>query len=141
IFWAVGSSLHAPSPFDILFGTTRGFRGLTPSTALYAYVTSVNLLLGAFNLLPAFPLDGGRVFRSIVWGITHQYAPATLIASYVGQLFGLAMIGLGVVRVVYGDLLGGVWTVFIGWFLLQSAGAARRPRYEPLARQPELGSV
>jgi Zn-dependent protease len=142
IFWAVGSSLHTPSPFEILFGTSaRVLRAMTPTTALLAYVTSVNLLLGAFNLLPAFPLDGGRVLRSIVWGVTHRYWRATLIASLLGQAFGLAMIGLGVVRIVLGDLLGGLWTIFIGWFLLQSATAARRPRYEPFTQQPGLGSA
>lgn len=129
IFWAIGQSLHAPSPVDLLLGSSvRVLRAMTPATALLAYVTSINLLLGIFNLLPAFPLDGGRVFRSILWGITRRYDRATLIASYIGQLFGVLMIGLGLVRIFYGDALGGLWTMFIGGFLLQSAGAARGPR-------------
>jgi Zn-dependent protease len=138
IFWAIGQSLHAPSPTDLLLGTSvRVLRAMTPATALLAYVTSINLLLGVFNLLPAFPLDGGRVFRSILWGISRRYARATRIASYVGQLFGLLMIGLGVVRIFYGDVLGGLWTMFIGGFLLQSAGAARGPRAR-LEREAEM---
>jgi Zn-dependent protease len=138
IFWAVGSHFHAPSPIDLLLGSSlRTLRGMTPTTALLAYITSINLLLGVFNLIPAFPLDGGRVFRSIVWGVTHRYGRATRIASYLGQLFGLAMIGLGVVRIVLGDVLGGVWTIFIGWFLLQSAGAARqRPKSTAVVLAP-----
>jgi Zn-dependent protease len=126
IFWAIGHSLNLPSPIEVLFGTSvRTLRALTPSAALLTYLTAINLILGTFNLLPAFPLDGGRVFRSIVWGITQRYRRATLIASIIGQLFGLAMIGLGIVRIVYSDVFGGLWTILIGWFLIQSAGAAR----------------
>jgi Zn-dependent protease len=128
-FWAIGHSVNAPSPLDLLFGTSlRVLRGMTPSTALLAYAASINLLLGAFNLLPAFPLDGGRVFRSILWGVTRRYARATAIASIVGQAFGVLMIGVGVARIAFGDVLGGLWTMFIGGFLVQSAGAARGPR-------------
>lgn len=126
IFWAISHALHTPSPGDILLSSSlRVLRSMTPSAALLAYVTSINLLLGLFNLLPAFPLDGGRVFRSLVWGITRRYGRATLIASLVGQAFGLALIGLGILRIVFGDIFGGIWTSFIGLFLLQSAAAAR----------------
>jgi predicted transcriptional regulator len=92
------------------------------------YLASINLLLGVFNLLPAFPLDGGRVFRSILWGVTHRFDRATTIAATVGQGFGYLMIGLGVVRMVFGDFGGGVWTIFLGWFLSQAAGASRQDR-------------
>jgi predicted transcriptional regulator len=101
---------------------------MTPLGAVLNYLASINLLLGVFNLVPAFPLDGGRVFRSILWGATHRFDRATNIASLVGQGFGYLMIGLGLVRLVFGDLAGGVWTMFIGWFLSQAAGAARRDR-------------
>jgi Zn-dependent protease len=139
IFWAVGQQIHAPSALDILFGSLRSIRGVTPGTALLAYLTSINLLLGAFNLVPAFPLDGGRVFRSVIWGITRRYYQATLIASIVGQAFGVVMIVLGVARIVFGDVFGGVWTIFLGWFLLQAAAAARGPRQTPLGSQPGMG--
>ena len=104
----------------------------SPLSAL-AYVlsnlVSLNLLLGAFNLIPAFPLDGGRVFRSIVWGVTHRYERATAIASVVGQAFGYVLAVLGLARMfVFGDVVGGMWTIFIGWFLSQSASATRRER-------------
>src|SRR5215471_20158190 len=91
LFWALSVSLHGPSPFDMLFGSARVLRGVTPFTAILAYLTAINVILGAFNLIPAFPLDGGRVFRSIVWGITRRYAQATAIASVVGQVFGFLM--------------------------------------------------
>jgi Zn-dependent protease len=112
----------------VLFGSVRGLRGTTPTLAILNYLMAINVLLGAFNLVPAFPLDGGRVFRSIVWGVTRGYGRATLIATTVGQGFGVLMIGLGVARIALGDVFGGVWTVFIGWFLIQTAGAARQDR-------------
>jgi Zn-dependent protease len=113
---------------DLLFGSPRGLRGMTPLAAILNYLASVNLLLGVFNLVPAFPLDGGRVFRSILWGTTHRFDRATRIAALVGQGFGFLMIGLGLVRMFFGDVAGGVWTIFIGWFLAQAAGAAQRDR-------------
>jgi Zn-dependent protease len=129
IFWLIGQSLGATtSTLDLLTGSTRGLRGMTPVTAILTYLTTINLLLGAFNLVPAFPLDGGRVFRSIVWGLTHRFGRATAIAATVGQGFGFLMIGLGVVRIAFGDLFGGLWTIFIGWFLSQAAGATRQDR-------------
>jgi Zn-dependent protease len=139
IFWGIGQQVHAPAPLEMLFGSVRSLRGVTPVTALLTYLASINLLLGAFNLVPAFPLDGGRVFRSIIWGITRRYYRATLIASIVGQLFGVAMIGLGVLRIVLGDIFGGVWTIFLGLFLLQAAASARGPRQTPVERLPDMG--
>jgi len=93
---------------------------------LWLLTATMNAFLGAFNLLPAFPMDGGRVFRSIVWGITRRYGRATLIAATMGQVFGVLLIALGVVRIVIlGDVAGGVWTLVLGGFLVQSASAAR----------------
>jgi Zn-dependent protease len=128
LFWAIGHALNAPSALDVLFGSARALRAMTPATAILNYLTAINLLLGAFNLLPAFPLDGGRVFRAIVWGITQRFGRATTIAAVVGQAFGFVMIGLGFVRIVFGDLFGGAWTIFLGWFLAQAAAAARQDR-------------
>jgi Zn-dependent protease len=125
IFWSVGHALNAASPLDVLFGSARSLRSVTPAVAILNYLAAINLLLGAFNLLPAFPMDGGRVFRSIVWGITRRYGRATLIAATVGQAFGVLMIVLSVVRIVFGDVAGGVWTLVLGVFLVQSASAAR----------------
>lgn len=128
VFWLSAQSLGGTTVFDLLFGSTRNLRSMTPLAAILNYLASINLLLGVFNLVPAFPLDGGRVFRSILWGVTHRFDRATTIAATVGQGFGYLMIGLGMVRLVLGDLGGGVWTMFIGWFLSQAAGAARRDR-------------
>ena len=128
VFWLVAQSIGGTTVVDLLFGSARGLRGMTPLAAILNYLASVNLLLGVFNLVPAFPLDGGRVFRSILWGTTHRFDRATRIAALVGQGFGFLMIGLGLVRIFVGDVAGGVWTIFIGWFLAQAAGAAQRER-------------
>jgi len=129
VFWLIAQSLGASTGFGLLFGSGRGFGTLSAPGAVVSYLAVINLVLGAFNLIPAFPLDGGRVFRSILWGVTHRYERATAIASGVGQAFGYLLAGLGLVRIVaLGDVVGGVWTIFIGWFLSQSASAARRER-------------
>jgi Zn-dependent protease len=93
------------------------------TTAVLGYLASVNILLLAFNLIPAFPLDGGRIARAIAWKITGDRNRATRFAARLGRLGGYLMIAAGVaVYVVWDDLVGGIWLAFIGWFL---AGAAR----------------
>jgi Zn-dependent protease/CBS domain-containing protein len=98
----------------------------TPVGGLLRYLAFINLLLGAFNLVPGFPLDGGRVLRSIIWGATGNLRRATDIASYAGQAFGLLFIFWGATQLVSGNMLGGLWTGFIGWFLNSAAISGRR---------------
>jgi len=113
--------------YGLLFGPARGLQSVSGLGAVLGYLAIVNLLLGVFNLLPAFPLDGGRVFRSIVWGLTHRFGRATIIATVVGQVFALLLGVLGLVRIVLlGDLIGGVWTMLMAWFLGQAAAATRQ---------------
>ena len=97
-----------------------------PIAALAWYLALINLLLGAFNLLPAFPLDGGRVLRSIVWALTGSLPKATNLASFIGQGFGLLLILAGAIEVFGGSFWEGLWIALIGWFLHGSAGASRR---------------
>lgn len=92
--------------------------------ALAKYLAYINLALGVFNLIPGYPLDGGRVFRAVVWAITHNLQRATLIAATVGRGFGFLLIVLGVWQMLGGNLIGGLWIAFIGWFL-ESAAAAQ----------------
>jgi len=86
---------------------------------------AINAGLATFNLLPGFPLDGGRIFRSIVWGITKNYTRSTRIAARSGQAIAYAMMALGIVTAVgkypWHDPVGGVWLAFIGWYLLTAA--------------------
>ena len=92
--------------------------------ALLAYLTSINLLLLFFNLIPAFPLDGGRVARAIAWKVTGDRTRATNFTAAVGQGFSYILIGLGVamllnvsVPVLGTGFVGGVWAIFLGLFL------------------------
>jgi Zn-dependent protease len=88
------------------------------------YLVVVNALLGAFNLIPGFPLDGGRVLRSIIWKATGNVRRATEIAAAIGQFVGLAFVAWGIFRFFGGDLLGGLWTAAIGLFLQNAAGSS-----------------
>jgi Zn-dependent protease/CBS domain-containing protein len=121
---------------------SQALPSLSPSAALFAYLAFVNLLLGLFNLVPGFPLDGGRVLRSLVWGATGDMQRATVVAAYAGQAFAWLLIVWGFVRLLSGDFLGGLWTAFIGWFL---NGAAESTRQEQIQRQTfrgvQVGSV
>jgi Zn-dependent protease/CBS domain-containing protein len=98
----------------------------TPLPAILNYLAVINLFLGIFNLLPGFPLDGGRVLRSIIWGSTNNLIKATNIAARVGQFFGWALIGFGLYLLLRGNYVNGLWMAFIGWFLNSSADASRK---------------
>jgi Zn-dependent protease len=98
--------------------------GTPPLFALAKYMALLNLVLGAFNLIPGFPLDGGRVFRAIVWGVTRNFRRATSVATLTGRFFGFLLIFIGVWQLLAGALLNGLWTAFIGWFL-ESAAASQ----------------
>ncbi len=100
--------------------------GDSPPSAILDYLALINVMLGVFNLLPGFPLDGGRVLRSIVWAATGSLRRATDIASYVGQGFGFLLIFWGVAQVLGGNFLGGLWIGFIGWFLNSAAESTRQ---------------
>jgi Zn-dependent protease len=88
------------------------------------YLGWVNLALGVFNLVPAFPLDGGRVLRSIAWRVSGDRARATRIASMAGLGFGYLLMGLGLVAIFAGNLVAGLWNAGIGWFLTEAARAS-----------------
>jgi len=95
-----------------------------PLYALAKYLALLNLILGLFNLIPGFPLDGGRVLRAIVWKLTGKYRRATAIAAMTGRFLGFLLIFLGVWQALNGNFIGGLWTAFIGWFL-ESAAASQ----------------
>ncbi|MBN2010905.1 site-2 protease family protein [candidate division KSB1 bacterium] len=97
--------------------------GVEPLLGLFKYLTYINFALVAFNLIPGYPLDGGRVFRAIVWGVTKNMRRATLIAANVGRIFGFLFIMVGVWQMFTGNFGNGLWIVFIGWFLDHAAAA------------------
>jgi CBS domain-containing protein len=89
--------------------------------AMFIWLAAINGMLALFNTLPGFPLDGGRVLRSIAWGRTRSFRKATTIASNVGVAFGYIMIVGGIVLALGGLVLNGIWFAFIGWFLSSAA--------------------
>jgi Zn-dependent protease len=91
-----------------------------PLSASAGYLALINIVLGVFNLLPGFPMDGGRVLRSIIWKLTGNLKRATRIASLTGQGFAFLLIFFGVLRILRGDF-GGLWLLLIGWFLHNAA--------------------
>jgi CBS domain-containing protein len=95
--------------------------GFAPLLALFKYLAYINLILGVFNLIPGYPLDGGGVLMAIVWGATHNRHRAILYASIAGIVFAYLFICFGVFQIFGGDLLNGLWTAFIGWFLLSAS--------------------
>ncbi len=96
---------------------------ITPALAVAKYLALINGMLGLFNLVPGFPLDGGRVFRAIVWGAIKDFRRATMIAANTGRFFGFLFIFAGVWLVLQGNVSNGLWIAFIGWFLESAAGA------------------
>jgi Zn-dependent protease/CBS domain-containing protein len=102
-----------------------------------AWLGYINLVLAAFNLLPASPLDGGRVLHAALWRVKGDYAWATRVASEIGQGFGYLFIALGLAMFVFQGSFSGAWLAFIGWYLLQ--GARAEARY--VATEQALGGL
>lgn len=94
--------------------------GLVPATL--SWLGYINITLGVFNLVPAFPLDGGRLLQSLIWLRTGDRLRATRIAARIGMVFAYLLIAYGLATFVFtGSVVGGVWSVFLGWFLLSAA--------------------
>ncbi|HEX6125764.1 MAG TPA: site-2 protease family protein [Pyrinomonadaceae bacterium] len=95
-----------------------------PLMAMLVWLGYINIALAAFNMIPGFPMDGGRVLRGIIWSITGDGAKATRIASASGQLMAVGFIVFGLFLFFGGAGFGGLWIAFIGWFLLNAAKAS-----------------
>jgi Zn-dependent protease len=113
----------------IFYGVEAGAAALAvpdPLVTVFGFLGLLNLVLAIFNMIPGFPLDGGRIFRSIVWAVTGDMRKATRWATWGGRLFGLALIGLGLFGLSAGLLLPALWAGFIGWFLMHAASTSYR---------------
>lgn len=99
--------------------------GTTSLLAVLGYLVTINLLLATFNLLPAFPLDGGRMLRAAVWGWTGSLRRATQISAMLGRILGGGLMLLGVLGIVSGDFIGGMWISLIGFFIIGAASASQ----------------
>ena len=105
------------------------FGGVNSLFALFEYLAFINFVLALFNLIPGFPLDGGRVLRAIIWGVSHNLHKATYIAVIVGRFFGFMFIFFGVLQMFGGNMSGGLWIAFIGWFLESAAMSQLHQQY------------
>lgn len=119
-------AIAGPAVSAVLGGSFYGLMFLTQDTmegvaALGEWLGRINLILALFNVIPGFPLDGGRILRSVVWRYTGSFEQATTIAAGAGQFFAYAFIFFGIYTALTGNFFGGLWVGFIGWFLLSAA--------------------
>ncbi len=121
IFWLVGNGMEAAG-------------APAPAVGLVDYLALLNVILAVFNLLPAFPLDGGRVLRAGLWQWTGNIRSATRTASWGGRILGYVLIALGFLAIIEGGVISGIWWILIGMFLAASAKAA----YERLVMHEDL---
>jgi Zn-dependent protease len=105
------------------FGPGLGGFGESPVEAVLAWLGYINVTLAAFNMIPGFPLDGGRVLYSLVWWITGNAQRSMRAAAQTGRVVAVLFIGYGLFRFMTAGGLGGLWLAFIGWFLLEAAGS------------------
>jgi Zn-dependent protease len=113
------------SPAEILEGAVYDEAVATQATAVLGYLMSINLIVLFFNLIPGFPLDGGRIARAIAWKITGDRNRATRFAAVLGRGAGWLMVAAGVALFAMGEYLAGVWLGFVGVFLAQAARSAQ----------------
>jgi len=105
------------------FGVVAGLAGeqALHLAALAEWLATINFIIAMFNLVPGFPLDGGRIFRAVLWAVTDSFTKATRIASRSGQFVGYGLIMGGTAIAFTGNWVNGLWIAFIGWFLLDAA--------------------
>jgi Zn-dependent protease len=126
-FWIAIAGPVTSFALALLFSVLRPLVGaIAPLLAIAEYLAYINGALALFNLIPGFPLDGGRVFRAIVWGSTHSLQRATLIAANVGRFIAYMFIAWGVWQIFTGNFGNGLWIAFIGWFLESAASSQIR---------------
>jgi len=124
-FWIAIAGPIVSLALALMFG---GLFLLDRSIALLAapslYLMRINGLLAFFNLIPGFPLDGGRVLRAIAWKLSGNFHQATKVASFSGQAIAFGFIGIGLFTLLSGNFFNGLWLIFIGWFLQNAAASA-----------------
>jgi Zn-dependent protease/CBS domain-containing protein len=123
---AIAGPLVSAAIGGLTLGAAYLLNGPEQVVAVLAYLGVTNLALLAFNLLPGFPLDGGRVLRALLWRITHDVVRATRWAAVTGQVFAWGFIALGAAQLVLRGGLGGIWLILVGWMLIQAARATAR---------------
>ncbi len=137
-------AIAGPIASIILAGLFYGLSGLFPAAspdkplaALFSYLALINTVLAVFNLIPAFPLDGGRVFRAAVWWWTGDVEKATNRAAFMGRLLGSLLVAIGVLSMITGNFISGLWQGLIGLFII---GAAESSQMQ-MALKTELAEI
>ena len=115
------SSLVIGAAFYLVYLWGQSLGWSTPVNAVIYYIAYINGILAAFNLLPAFPLDGGRILRAILWGSRGDLRWATRVTSTIGAAFAVGLMFLGIIQFMGGNIIGGVWMFLIGIFLRNAA--------------------
>jgi Zn-dependent protease len=125
-----GASLLAARATDFLDSATLAGDATTPAMALLGWLAVINAFLFVFNMVPAFPLDGGRLARALAWKLTGDRNRGTRFSARLGQGFSYLLIGFGIVLLVRSDPVSGLWFAVLGWFLGQAArGAVASSRF------------
>lgn len=147
LFLALGS-IFSNQLADVAADPEAVLSRLGPVSTLLLWLGPINIFVGLFNLIPGFPLDGGRILRSIIWTVTGNLRQATRYASFLGQLTGWFFIVIGTLMVfgiaipLLGAGLGGLWLVFIGWFLNSMAGQSyQQVVVDERLKKVEVGSL
>ena len=130
-------SLGLAAGFGLVAVSLNGVGAAHIAVAVAGWLSGINLLLGIFNLIPGAPLDGGRVLRAFLWRRHGDRTRAAISAARAGRTVGYGLIGLGLLEFLVGASLGGLWLMFIGWFVLS---AARAEEADVVARHA-LGGV
>jgi Zn-dependent protease len=124
-FWMAlvgpASSLLMSAMFFVISRYGEGAGWPVPAVGVITYLTWINIALAIFNLIPAFPLDGGRLLRAVLWGLKNNLQWATRISSRLGSGFGILMIAFGLYYIIQGQFIGGIWWFMIGMFLRSAA--------------------
>jgi len=124
ILLACCGALAALGVTDLGEALTLSFTTTTPAKGLVSWLAGINLVVLVFNLLPAFPLDGGRIVRAIAWKVTGDQNRGTRLAARLGQVLAWGLMGLGAYVILRGDTIGGIWFLVLGWFIAQAARGA-----------------
>ncbi|MGE3399819.1 MAG: hypothetical protein DA329_11505 [Candidatus Nitrosocosmicus sp.] len=116
VFWWITSIPITSSSTDDFYNTA-----LTMINGIFFYSSFLNLILGIFNLVPAFPMDGGRILRSLLFSRNKNYDKSTRIAVRIGVIISYVFFGLGILIILSGSFVSGMWIILIGWFLQNGA--------------------
>ena len=117
VFWAAAGLMGGGSANPM----SAQAPGVTPVGLVFGYIAFINVLLAVFNMVPAFPLDGGRVLRSALWAWNGDLIRSTRIAAGAGSVFAAVLMGLGLVSLISGNVIGGIWYFVLGLFVHAAA--------------------